>query len=115
MCTFDIIVPERKFERYLNTGIETKYCDYLNEQIFRKLIENFMDSETIDITEFHNISYGFVVEITWGVINVTNDVDSSIVICFSCKGEKFNEQVSNYNKILDQYIETHNMEKNKLK
>lgn len=111
MCTFDITVPKRNFERYLNTGIDTKYSDYLNDQIFRKLIENFMDSETIAITEYYCKYHSFC--LSRSGIDVTNEIGSSIEIYLLCSGEKFDEQVRNYNKILNQYIETHGVDNSK--
>lgn len=113
MCTFDISVPIRNFEKHLNSGIPSQHCDVLNEQILQKLIENFMDSETLGVTKYYCIRGGYGMNMNG--VDVINSIGSSIKINFICRGEKFEEQINNYDDILNQYIESHNKEQSKLR
>ena len=59
MITFDICVPNRNFERYLNTGITTQQINILTGQILNDLIDNFMELETIGCTRYYTIRGGY--------------------------------------------------------
>lgn len=102
MLTFDIIVPSRNFEKHLNTGITTQQVNVLTEQIFNDLVDNFIESETIGCTKYYSIKGGFGMNMNG--INVTNIIGSDIKIDFVYRGDKFGEQVENYNARLDEYI-----------
>lgn len=102
MLTFDIMVPSRGFEKHLNTGITTQQVDVLTEQIFNDLIDNFMESETMGCTKYYSIRgrYGMNMD----GVNAMNSIGSQININFICRGDKFSEQVENYNLRLNEYI-----------
>ena len=55
MLTFDINVPSRGFEKYINTGVTIQQVDILTEQIFNDLIDNFMESEIMGCTKYYSM------------------------------------------------------------
>lgn len=76
MITFDILIPSKNFVKHLNTGITTQQIGVLTEQILNDLLDTFLESETIG---------------------------SKLKINFVCRGDKFNEQVENYNERINEY------------
>lgn len=102
VCTFDINIDEK--EEYLNTGITTDHCDILNEQILQKLIERFMESETMGVTKYYSIRGGYGMNMDG--VNAVNRIGSSIKINFLCRGDLFSEQIKNYDNTLMKYTET---------
>lgn len=100
MCTFEISVSSKKFERHLNTGITLQQSDVLNEQILNDLIENFIDSEEIGITPF------FSIKSTSGRFNgikCYNLNGSEIHLNFQNGGQRFEVLKAEYNQKLKDY------------
>ena len=102
MLTFDITVPSKGFERHLNTGITIQQVDVLTEQILNDLIDNFVESETMDCTRYYSIRGGYGMNMNG--VNAMNNIGSKIKINFVCQGDRFSKQVENYNSRLDEYI-----------
>ena len=102
MITFDISVPSRGFERHLNTGITAQQVDVLTEQLLNDLLDNFVESETIGCTSYYSIRGGYGMNMDG--VNLVNNIGSKIKINFVCQGNKFREQVENYNARLNEYI-----------
>jgi len=102
MITFDIWVPRKNFEKHLNTGIITQQIDVLTGQILNDLIDNFIEPETMGCTRYYSIRGGYGMNIDG--VNAMNTIGSKIRINFVCRGDKFNEQVQNYNERLDKYV-----------
>ena len=101
MITFDIYVPNKNFEKHLNTGITTQQINVLTEQILNDLLANFMESETIGCSRYYMIRGGYGMNMNG--INLINNLGSKIKINFVCCGDEFSEQVRNYNAQLDEY------------
>lgn len=101
MITFDIYVPNSNFERHFNAGITTQQINVLTEQILNDLIAKFLESESIFLTKYYIIRGGYGVNMD-GVI-LFNDIGSIIKLNFACQGNKFDEQIRNYNEKLDEY------------
>ena len=53
MCTLNIYVPEKNFERHLNLGITTDHAHILHNQFLTDLIDEFLESETINISQYY--------------------------------------------------------------
>ena len=101
MLTFDIFVPSRNFEKHLNTGITTQQVDVLTGQILNDLIDNFTESETMGCTRYYSIRGGYGMNMNG--VDAMNNIGSRIRINFVCRGDKFDEQLQNYNEKLDEY------------
>lgn len=101
MLTFDIDIPNRDFESF-NTGVTTQQVDVLTEQILNDLIDNFMELETMGCTRYYSIRGGYGMNMDG--VNVINNIGSRIKVNFICRGDKFIEQVENYNSRLNEYI-----------
>ena len=102
MITFDIYVPNRNFEKHLNTGITTQQIDVLTGQILNDLIDNFMESDTIGCTRYYTIRDGYGMNMDG--INLVNSIGSEIKINFVCRGNCFSEQIESYDARLDEYV-----------
>ncbi len=110
MVTFDIYVPSKNFEEHLNTGITTQQIDVLTEQILNDLIDNFLESETMGCSRYYSIRGGYGMNMDG--VNLVNNIGSIIKLNFVCRGDKFDEQIQNYNAKLDEY---ENQQKNNIK
>lgn len=106
MLTFDIFVPRKGFEKHLNTGITTQQVDVLTEQIFNDLVDNFLESETMGCTRYYTIRGGY--GMNFDGVSAMNNIGSNIKINFVYRGDKFKEQVENYNRRLDEYVNRKN-------
>lgn len=102
MLTFDIGIPSKKFERHFSTGISVDHVDILTEQIFKDLTDNFLESPTIGCTKYYTIRGGYGMNMDG--INAMNSIGSNIRINFAYRGQKFDEQVKEYNNKLDEYL-----------
>lgn len=101
MITFDIIVPSKNFEKHLNTGITIQQIDVLTEQILNDLLNTFLESETMGCTRYYSIRGGYGMNMNG--VNAMNTIGSKLKINFICRGDKFNEQVENYNQRINEY------------
>ena len=101
MITFDIIVPSKNFEKHLNTGITIQQIDVLIEQILNDLLNTFLESETMGCTRYYSIRGGYGMNMNG--VNAMNTIGSKLKINFICRGDKFNEQVENYNQRINEY------------
>lgn len=102
MLTFDITAPSKGFEKHLNTGITTEQVNVLTEQIFNDLIDNFTESETMACSRYYSIKSGYGMSMNG--VSVINSIGSRVDINFIRRGDKFNEQVENYNLRLNEYV-----------
>lgn len=55
MVTYEIYVPNRNFEKHLNTGITSQQENVLISQILDDLVINYLESDTIQISRFYSI------------------------------------------------------------
>lgn len=101
MITFDIIVPSKNFEKHFNTGITTQQIDVLTEQILSDLLDTFLESETMGCTRYYSVRGGYGMNMNG--VNAMNNIGSNLKINFICRGDKFNEQVENYNERINEY------------
>ena len=102
MVTFDISVPSKNFEKHLNTGITTQQVDVLTGQILNDLIDNFIESETMGCTRYYTVRGGYGMNMDG--VSAMNSIGSNIKINFVCRGNRFSEQVQNYNARLEAYV-----------
>ena len=101
MITFDILIPSKNFVKQLNTGITTQQIDVLTEQILNDLLDTFLESETIGCTRYYSVKGGYGTNMNG--VNAMNTIGSKLKINFVCRGDKFNEQVENYNERINEY------------
>lgn len=104
MCTYDIYVSARNFERHINTGISAQQSHILRTQILSDLIEYFMESETIGITKWegikssnHNMNFDGVMAF--------NTIGSQIQIDFKVNSNSIKNAVDAYNHQIQMYID----------
>lgn len=102
MITFDITVPSKNFEKHLNTGITIQHIDVLTEQILSDLLDTFLESETMGCTRYYSVRGGYGMNMDG--VNAMNNIGSNLKINFICRGDKFNEQVENYNGRIKEYV-----------
>lgn len=100
MCTFEIFVDG--FEKHLNTGIPLKYCDLLNEQIFNKLLDTFLESDTMGVSKYYTVRGG--IGMNFDGVYAINTKGSRININFLCRGKEFFSQVEKYMSTIDEYV-----------
>ncbi len=110
MITFDISVPSKNFEKHINTGITIQQADVLTGQILNDLIDNFIESETMGCTRYYTIRGGYGMNMDG--VNAMNSIGSKIKINFVCRGDKFSEQVQDYNERLEEYVKQKSNDEN---
>lgn len=55
MSIFVISVPERGFLKPINSGITSQQSEVFYEQVLKDLIENYLDSDTIELGNFYSM------------------------------------------------------------
>lgn len=107
MVTFDIFMPTKNSEQHLNTGITAQQIDVLTEQVFRDLIDNFLESDTMGCTRYYSIRGGNGLDMDG--VNVVSINGGKIKLNFECRGEKFHEQAKEYNSRLNEFQQQQEM------
>lgn len=114
MIIFYISVPKRNFEKSFPIGIPTQQIDVVTNQILNDLVENFLGSETMGCTRYYTIRGGYGMNMDG--INAKNIITgSNIKINFACRGDKFQDQVNEYNAKLEAYAKEQQESKGRLK
>lgn len=108
MCTLDIYVPEKNFEKHLNLGIITDHSMILYEQILNTFLDSFLENETMGVTKYYSVKS--MLENFSGV-KIINLIGSKIMVNFYYE---FPDIISMYNEKYTEYEKTIN-EKNKTK
>lgn len=107
VCTLDIYVPARKFEKHINLGVTIDHSDILNEQIINCLLDKFLTHETLGISQYTTINYMMGTTFS-GIIAYNSLTESKVQINFQIKGINFNNIINNYNKEIKNYLEKQN-------
>lgn len=93
ICTLEIYVPKRGYERHWFMEVPTLYSNIFYEQLILDLLENFGNLEKIKMSEFYKENaknfYGLKLE---------NSLGSVITLNFIWQGEHFEEIVDLYHK-----------------
>ena len=76
MCTADIYVPYRDFERHFNLGITPEYISILHEQLLNDLIP-YLDDNFIGVTRFYSLRSN---NLLFDGVRVMNIMGSSIML-----------------------------------
>lgn len=100
MCVLDIYVPKRNFERHLNLGITNNHALVLFEQLLNALIDQFKDSETINLTGYYSIKS---MQNNFSGINVENINGSEIAINFNTTDTLFMDLIKRYEEKLSSH------------
>ena len=70
MCTLDIYVPTKNFEKHINLGITIDHCDIFYKQLFNDLFETFIEHDTIGVSRYYEIKFEtYDVLIDFGIKN----------------------------------------------
>lgn len=109
MCTLDIYVPTKNFEKHINLGITIDHCDIFYKQLFNDLFETFIEHDTIGVSRYYEIK--FEMAETFTGMNAVNSMGSEIKINFITKGSRFSEMAKEYNQRIKEYIEKINQQK----
>lgn len=113
MCTLDIYVPQRNFEKHLNLGITSDHSLVLYEQILNDFIDIFLEHETIGITKHYIIKS---MQGNFSGIDAVNLIGSKIKINFNTTNPDFMNIVSEYTRKYDEFDESlNNKEQPKLR
>lgn len=108
MCTLDIYVPEKNFEKHLNLEITIDHSMILYEQILNTFLDSFLENETMGVTKYYSVKS--MLENFSGV-KIINLIGSKIMVNFYYE---FPDIISMYNEKYNEYEKTIN-EKNKIK
>lgn len=76
MCTADIYVPYKDFERHFNLGITPEYISILHEQLLNDLIP-YLDDNFIGVTRFYSLRSN---DLLFDGVRVMNIMGSSIML-----------------------------------
>ena len=105
MCTLDIYVPEKNFEKHLNLGITIDHSLVLYNQLLNDFLNTFLTHETIGISRYYSIKSMLR---NFSGINVVNTNGSKIEINFNTTNPDFMSIVSEYSKRYDDFVKTTN-------
>lgn len=102
MCTLDIYVPFKNFERHFNLGIEKEYSTILMDIILKDLLE-FLANDHIGITKYYSIFGEFEV---FSGVRAFNDNGSFIRLNFygiNDRSDKINNIIKEYNNACSEF------------
>ena len=102
MCTLDIYVPEKNFERHLNLGITLDHSLVLYKQLLNDFINTFLEHDTIGITRYYSIKS---MQEDFSGVNAVNRNGSKIRINFNTTHPDFMNIVSEYSRMYDEFEE----------
>lgn len=108
MCTLDIYVPEKNFEKHLNLGITIDHSMILYEQILNTFLDSFLENETMGVTKYYSVKS---MSENFSGVKIINLIGSRIMVNFYYE---FPDIISMYNEKYTEYEKTIN-EKNKTK
>lgn len=108
MCTLDIYVPEKNFEKHLNLEITTDHSMILYEQILNDFLDTFLENETMGVTKYYSVKS---MSENFSGVKIINLIGSRIMVNFYYE---FPDIISMYNEKYTEYEKTIN-EKNKTK
>ena len=97
MCTADIYVPCKNFEKHLNLGITSDHISILHEQILNDLL-SYLDDDYIGVTRFYSMRTN---NLLFDGVSVTNTLGSSIKINMYGINRNISDE---YNKKYDEYV-----------
>lgn len=113
MCTLDIYVPERNFEKHLNLGITIDHSLVLYEQILNDFLDTFLEHETMGVTRYYSIKS---MQNDFSGVDAVNRNGSRIKINFNTTDPDFMNIVSEYTQRYDEFAESlKNEEQQKLR
>lgn len=93
ICTLEIYVPKRGYERHWLMDISTTYSAIFYEQIIRDLLKNFGNLEKIKLSAFYEDN-----QKNCYAIKLENSLGSVVTLNFIWQGEQFNEVLELYEK-----------------
>ncbi len=108
VCVADLFIPTKNWERHLNLEITIDHCDVLYEQLFSDILSTFLASDTMGVSRYYEIK-GMMGHSFYG-ISVINILGSRIEVNFLQKGQKFYEITEFYNRKIDEYENSFNMD-----
>lgn len=108
ICTLDIYVPEKNFEKHLNLGITIDQSMILYEQILNTFLDSFLENETMGVTKYYSVKS---MSENFSGVKIINLIGSRIMVNFYYE---FPDIISMYNEKYTEYEKTIN-EKNKTK
>lgn len=100
MCTLNIYVTAKQFERHLNLGITGDHLQVLYGQLLNDILDTFLTHETIGISNFYTIKSSFD---SFSGINAENIIGSKIRINFNMVTP---EIISEYNKRYNEFLKS---------
>lgn len=104
MCTLDIYVPSKNFEKHLNLGITSDHSLVLFEQVLNDLL-NFLPHDSIGVTKYY--SYKSMQDYFSGV-NAINSMGSELRINFNTTHPDFMNLINNYTNKYDEFVKNMN-------
>lgn len=113
MCTLDIYVLERNFEKHLNLGITIDHSLVLYEQILNDFLDTFLEHETMGVTRYYSIKS---MQNDFSGVDAVNLNGSRIKINFNTTDPDFMNIVSDYTCRYNEFAESlKNQEQQKLR
>jgi hypothetical protein len=110
MCTLDIYVPQKYFEKHLNLGITSDHSLVLYEQLLNDLLDVFLEHETMGVSRYYSIKS---MQDNFSGVNVINSIGSKIKINFNTTNPDFMNLIEKYSNRYDEYEFSLNNESNK--
>lgn len=77
VCTIDIYVPLKNFERHLNLGIPNNFIDILYNEFLNRVIVDIFPHETIEATRIYHLRSNLIL---FDGINIINSIGSEIKV-----------------------------------
>lgn len=100
MCTVDIRVPKKNFERHLNLGIPFNHVDIFHKRLLDQLLVNYLDSDNLGVGRFVRL---YTSNGSFRGIKTLSASGNVIRINFHSWGSLFNELTDEYNEKIEAY------------
>ena len=103
MCTLDIYVPERNFEKHLNLGITIDHSLVLYEQILNDFLDTFLEHQTMGVTRYYSIRS---MQNDFSGVDAVNRNGSRIKINFNTTDPDFMNIISEYTRRYNEFADS---------
>lgn len=100
MCTVDILVPQKNFERHLNLGIPFNHVDIFHKRLFDQLLVNYLDSDSLGVGRFVRI---YTSNGSFRGLKAVSSSGNVMRINFHSWGSQFQEITKEYNDKIEIY------------
>ncbi len=111
VCTLEVYVPQKKYERHWFMDIPTIHCNLFYEQILKDLLDNFGSLEKIYLGDFYTIKYDN--NQNFCGLNLKNSIGTKVTLNFICKSNQLEDLMIMFQERKEKLILNNDIEEKK--